>query len=1197
MHKKKHGYLAAVISLLTFIGLFITIFLLHASENSTGNHKRITDRVQSELRKKERMVSECIEELLKDYVPDSAYPSAVVFKQTGRMYLPEEVAFFILENDSIVWWSDNTTLQPDNLADYPVTNGCPVHLDNGYYEMLVHEKGSLKIAGMILIKHSYAFNNQYLKNTFAAGFSVPVSTDISLSKGNYNICSSEGTFLFSLDFTKDPGNSSRSWLIALLFIAGVISFSIFLYSLYLLAFPHVQGQFLFPVLFSLDLILIRALQFIFRWPSCLYETTLFGPQFYASSDIFPSPGDFLVNSLILLIISWVFYRKFPLYDRASLQKRWKRTLAACVFSLVPLAAFAGVLMAIRDLVMNSNIFLDLQFIAGLSEESFIALLIIAFLGIASFFFVCKGLRQITGIFHGNSNTWFRPGFTVILVYFILLSLVGTIILNRANAKSEKKKRELLAYTFAAKRNPLTEIQLADFVHRVKQDSMLFACMKNPETMLSEMEEDSLEEYIRREYFSEHWSNYNVLATACWPEKQLRIQPQAYIIDCAGYFEDLISSFGTETDVTGVYYLDYGYSNENYIAVISAGSNEPVMYVEINAKYTYKELGYPGLLIDRTAANNSEITSYSYAFYQHGRLVYRVGEYPFGFNLGSYVTDTSSVHFFTYNDMDHLFYPVDETTSLLISRKEGTFLSAISPFSYLLVLFIATVVVFYFFMEPKRLLRLTLNTLRSRLQIFMLGVILLSFIITGIVLLFYLMDLNKEQNEQSLMERSMSILIEVEHKFGLSESLEATGEETVSGVLVKLSNVFFSDINIYNSSGLLFATSRPQVFSEGLLSRRMNRQAYDKLVGDQSSVMVQTERIGRLSFSSAYMPLYNSENNLLGFVNLPYFEQQDDLKREISTFLVAFVNLYILFILLGLFVTYLISNYITAPLKLLAEHLGRIQIGRINEKIIWKKDDEIGRLVDEYNRMLDELLKSAKIIAESERESAWREMARQVAHEIKNPLTPIKLSVQHLQKSWEDGSPDWDQRLKRFSAALIEQIDTLSAIASEFSYFAKMPEPDNEVLELDTLIRSAVSLYHNDIDISIETNLSSERKEIWGDLKQINRMFSNILNNAVQAIEPGKKGIIHISSGIRNNMYQVKISDNGGGMTAAETAQIFTPNFTTKSGGSGLGLAIVKGIITSMQGDIAFESEKGKGTTCIIYLPGYKHAKPEKESLK
>jgi nitrogen fixation/metabolism regulation signal transduction histidine kinase len=268
-------------------------------------------------------------------------------------------------------------------------------------------------------------------------------------------------------------------------------------------------------------------------------------------------------------------------------------------------------------------------------------------------------------------------------------------------------------------------------------------------------------------------------------------------------------------------------------------------------------------------------------------------------------------------------------------------------------------------------------------------------------------------------------------------------------------------------------------------------------------------------------------------------------------------------------------------------LGNLIFGKSNEKLEWKRNDEVGRLVEEYNRKVDELAKSAELLAQSERESAWREMARQIAHEIKNPLTPMKLSVQYLQKSWEEKSDDWEQRISRFTSTMIEQIDSLSFIASEFSDFARMPDSQNEQLELNEIIRSVSSLYRNISNIRVVTESEVVEALIFADRKQLIRVFTNLFNNSVEAIGEEKDGLIRVHLRTFENKHLITFADNGSGIPAKQAGKIFQPNFTTKSGGMGLGLAIVKNIIQNSQGEISFQSDEKIGTVFSISFPDSK----------
>lgn len=262
----------------------------------------------------------------------------------------------------------------------------------------------------------------------------------------------------------------------------------------------------------------------------------------------------------------------------------------------------------------------------------------------------------------------------------------------------------------------------------------------------------------------------------------------------------------------------------------------------------------------------------------------------------------------------------------------------------------------------------------------------------------------------------------------------------------------------------------------------------------------------------------------------------------------------------------------------------VRLGSINEKIAYQRNDEIGQLVHEYNRMLEELASSADKLAQNERESAWREMAKQVAHEIKNPLTPMKLSVQHLQRNLQHKDDKDREFVNRISETLIQQIDTLSAIATSFSDFAKMPQAKPEKLDLLHVLSPIADLYREIPDLEIVLMSDNESHHVLADKDHLNRIFSNILKNALQSIPDGRKGKIAIDIKNSINDIRIEISDNGIGIPDDKKDKIFIPNFTTKSSGTGLGLAMVKNLVEQSGGKVWFTTELDKGTSFFIEFP-------------
>ena len=341
----------------------------------------------------------------------------------------------------------------------------------------------------------------------------------------------------------------------------------------------------------------------------------------------------------------------------------------------------------------------------------------------------------------------------------------------------------------------------------------------------------------------------------------------------------------------------------------------------------------------------------------------------------------------------------------------------------------------------------------------------------------------------------------------------------------------------------------------------------------------------MKFFSAYSPVYNQNNRLIGYLNLPYFTRQDEFKKQVSGFIVAFSNLYILLIMFSLIVALLISHKLTAPLLQIENNLKGIQLGKPNAKIEYSGEDEIGRLAKEYNKKVDELAISAELLARSERESAWQEMARQVAHEINNPLTPMKLSIQYLQRIKEKDSKNFDDYFNRVSRTLVEQIDALSLIASSFSDFARMPGIHDELIDLEAKIGELVLLFENTNNVSVSFVKSCEGIiRVVADSDQLGRAIINLIKNGIQAIPRDRKGFLKIELYKEDSCAYISISDNGSGIPTELQDKLFEPSFTTKSSGMGLGLAITKKIIENFSGDIWFQSNPESGTTFFVKLP-------------
>jgi nitrogen fixation/metabolism regulation signal transduction histidine kinase len=365
---------------------------------------------------------------------------------------------------------------------------------------------------------------------------------------------------------------------------------------------------------------------------------------------------------------------------------------------------------------------------------------------------------------------------------------------------------------------------------------------------------------------------------------------------------------------------------------------------------------------------------------------------------------------------------------------------------------------------------------------------------------------------------------------------------------------------------------------------MNPLAYYNLNQLSSIEFFNQEKMGRISYLSIYCPVRDEKGEAYAYLNIPSFRTQDELKEEISKFLVTIINLNAFIFLFAGTIALFLTNRITYSFTLISEKMREINLGKTNEEIEWKRNDEIGGLVKEYNKMVKKLEESAIALAKSEREGAWREMARQVAHEIKNPLTPMKLSIQYLQKAVDNNSINVKEMTASVAKTLVEQIDHLSKIASDFSQFANIGNPKSELFDLHEMLYSLTSLYETTENLLFKWVPVHQHVMVYADRTQLNRLFTNLLQNALEACYNKDKWVVSISEELNETHIIVKVTDNGDGIPVQTQSKIFIPNFTTKSSGTGLGLAMSKTIVEQAKGKIWFETKEGEGTTFFVELP-------------
>lgn len=400
-------------------------------------------------------------------------------------------------------------------------------------------------------------------------------------------------------------------------------------------------------------------------------------------------------------------------------------------------------------------------------------------------------------------------------------------------------------------------------------------------------------------------------------------------------------------------------------------------------------------------------------------------------------------------------------------------------------------------------------------------------------------------------------------------------------IYKISDVQNVNFNIYDLSGNLIISSKPKVDYDSA-SYKLDDKILTQLEVSPSHSYVERKHAAGYDFRSSYVYINDTRFKPIGIVSIPYYVDDTFTNQELEEFLMRLGVIYVLMLAAAIFLSYFISKYITKSLKTIGDKLHQTRMNRVNEKIILDEaSEEIYNLVVAYNEMVDELDESAAKLAKSEREQAWREMAKQVAHEIKNPLTPMRLSIQNFQRKFDPQDPNINQKVNEYSTTLIQQIDTMTSIASAFSSFANMPAQQNETLNVVKVVKLALDIFNEDYVV-----FKADKEEIIAkfDRTQLIRVITNLVKNAAQAIPEEREPKIFVS--VTDDASEVKISvaDNGCGIKPENHDRIFEPKFTTKNSGMGLGLGMVKNIVENYGGNIKFTSVVGKGTIFTLTFP-------------
>ena len=1114
-------------------------------------------------------------------------------KQRYALFSTERMGLYLWSGDSLLSWNNAQIPIPPAPSTFSTPLGM-IKLQQGYYLYVLQRTGNQTSLALSRIRSAYNLQNNYLKNNFMSWTGIPEDAAIGFSMRNGTPVSLGGKALFYISGDADYLPAWAANLATVLFLTAFLLLQIA--ALFVIRRRVSDGV---ATVVLVAILLLRASFSWLQWPAFFHRSLLYDLQLFgnAASLFNFFLGDLLLNGFTLLFVAAAFHFHFrTITNRAG---RLKALLLLGAFCVISVSQFNHSLLS---LVTNSTLDFDFLNIFNIRPATLVGVFVLACCAMGLYvatrrYILLSGesvaarIGALTALSLGVCLVQLLLGHRDFFAWWFLLFALSVLLLSRAAYSSlsiglglqvllmsfitsvlfigqignrQRQNLAVLSAKLAERQDPILENEFAGLPARIAADESL----ENLIRILPDTRKE-VEQLLRQRYFSEYFNRYHVelslFDSLCHP----LLLPQDPVLLNEGFFEDRIHSESDSTGVSGLYFIRNFRNNSRYIGRIRL--REKRLYVFMEPKQFEEQGSFPDLLLDQSQ-QKQEFRNFSYAVYRNGRSTNRYGD----FNYPFFLPDSASLAQ-AAPDFNHYFFEDDGTTQIITDRKRsGT--DHFTYNSYLFLFFSLMAYACYFIYAAVFTTRFSSPSLARRIQSIIIVLLLVVMSAVGVTSGILVSEQFETDNRKQLQEKTGIILNELNAEFRPDEIFEPGQRENVGIRLNAFAHLFDAVITLFDRNGRLYSTSQPRLYELGLAAPLANPQAFAALRRNSASAESVNERAGNLSYLSLYTPIYNSQKELLGFINLPYFARQSDLVNELSGIISALINVYIILFVLSIVAGLILSGYITQPLQLIKQQIANIRLGRQNEKIRWESNDEIGRLVQEYNQMLVKLEESATLLARSEREGAWREMAKQVAHEIKNPLTPMKLNLQYLQHLMKNNPADFREKFEQASAGIIEQIDALAGIASAFSNFAQLPAAQLSSVLLDDVVSGALSIIEPYKDIRVENGVSGSGLRIHADREQCLRVFNNLLKNAVQALDGAEHPRISITYTVAGNRVRVALSDNGPGIPKAMQARIFSPNFTTKSTGSGLGLAMVRNIMEGFGGQVGFQSEEGRGAT-------------------
>lgn len=1165
----------------------------------------------------------------------------------ANLTLPTQHPYIIFRNQQLIYWSDHRYVPTfaQVAGDYPIR---AFDWEGNKYVVnrlpFMVRSDSLTIFSLVNLYYHFNTdgNNPLLQSSYNPTIFAINPTNISLEQSNepHNIYSPNKEFLFSVEtpevtVLKNPNAPATSvWF-------GVVA-AIFLgiYVITTMRQLHRRRQYeLAFLLLVVYFVVIRAVMLYLQLPFAFTESDLFNPTFFAATDLSPSLGDFSLN---LLVISVLLLYLVNIYFRTRTYRRLINLPQAIQLLLAVLAVilsyvlFVWTFQQLNAVYVYSQYRLDFKLSIDFWCQPLKIACLLVFILTSSIYFKgvhllvsllerfvneqrVKGLIvwavalviSMAGVLVLTNIIWYLIGLHAIYVLLVYLSKsprflylfryqtsiyfftgaimcasLGTFVVHQQELRKDLELKQEFGQKYLAENDGIGEFLLNKAQEKIKGDSLIPKLMEEPifgrERIQERIKNKHLERYLDKyttdvQVFDGFGISIDEFDTTTLTSMERHYRRKQYQTAFADLF--FVNEVGNKNIIKE--YL-------SFVKILKPDSST-MGYVVLDLKLwdgIAQKGAFAEVLTDSRLSQSPEAAKYSYAIYSNThKMLFNTGNYNYEKRMPIETFDDSTL----YNngivlyDYRHVGSRSEKGRHIVVSSVDISDKSIFANFSFLflvLVIYIIFVMIGYALRYGVSNMNINFTT---KIQIYLNIAFLLPLLLVVAITLSIITSTLQENQSSDFLNLTKNISTNFQESFRLYNA----GKMSIgylSDEIKKVAKESGRDISLFNTSGRLIASNQETFYKKGLFSKFVNPIAYIHVIEDKNREILLPETLGSLSYKTAFVGMKSYDGKLLGLINVPFYDSESSFETKVMDVIGSILNTFTSIFIVLLVLSYFASSMLTDPLKLITQRIQKTNLDKLNEPLNWKSDDEIGLLIGEYNKMLRKLEESKIALSNSEKQSAWREMAKQVAHEIKNPLTPMKLTLQQLQRTLPQDNPATKRMIDRALNSLIDQIDNISDIANSFSDIAKMPIPKNELFDIAAVAQSAVSIQTSYPNVILKASVPNKPLFVAGDRQLMGNAITNLIINGIQSVSEGRVPEIKVRLTHNDDYVTLEVHDNGTGIPDNIRSRVFIPSFSTKREGSGLGLALAKRGIEHAGGSIWFETTEDEGTTFFINLP-------------